>query len=874
MRESIIRWGLRLIGWFCSIDYLDMVQGDLVELYHFRIKKIGFTKATIRFAVDCFVSVFIFFSKGQSQYSINNLDMFRINIVIAYRNIISNKLTTAISMLGLCLGITACLLIVQYIHFETSYDSYHPNAQNIYRVGMNLISKDNISGSAGTYYTLGEQAKEKFPEIINYFTSTFNTATYGEIRYGKEGQEQISKANNVYNVDPSILEMFEFDLQEGSFDDALKGTKNAIMTRSMSERIFSGESAIGKTIYWDDAPFDIVAVVADQPANSHLKFDLLLPMDEFRQAFPQYKENEWSWYGYYNYYELNENADVAALENKFDAFTAQFLSSRSFRSDVFLQKINTIHLESDLVHEPGTNGNKTTVNLLKIIALLIIVIAYTNYVNLTTTTYLKRMKELGIRKVMGSSKRMLIRQLLMESVLINIGAAIPAFILVIIIGSHLPNLISSFPEFYLVGYWWFWLTSSLGVIGLAIISGLYPAVLVSSQKGISVLKGVFTKSAKGAFLHKIMVVIQFLVASVLILFAIIVNKQLNYMLTQDLGVDIEQVLVLKAPEVDRENGEGPLRAFRNTLEANPNIHKVSYSTSVPSQDTHGRSMQHVSSTNDSFILGRLVADENYLPLFEIPIVAGRNFRAPLSADQNGIILNERAVELLERSPEELINQNVILSGDTVKVIGVMANYYHNSVHQEYEPLVLNSAYLMQDITHLSVKISTSDISSLIGEMDQEWKTHFPTQLFDFFFADNAFDQQYNQDRELSKIVNVFSFVAIFIACLGLFAVSLFSMMQRRKEVGIRKVLGTPVGDLFWLLAKGTMTLILISGLVAIPISYGISQSWLSNFANRIPVKVIYLIMPIFLTAFLSMLTITYHIVRTMRINPAETLRAE
>jgi len=874
MKDKVIRIGLRLIGWFCSIDYLEMVQGDLVELYHIRIKNMGFTKATIRFAVDCFVSVFIFFSKGQSQYSINNLDMFRINIIIAYRNIIGNKLTTFISMLGLSLGITACLLIVQYVHFESNYDSYHPNAENIYRVNMNMISKDNISGSAGTYYTLGEQAKKEFPEIINYFTSTFNMGTYGQIRYGKGQYEQISKVNNVYNVDPSILEMFEFDLQQGSFDNALVGTKNAIMNASLAERIFSEESAIGKTIYWGDTPFEVVAVVADQPANSHLKFDLLLPMGEFRQAFPQYKENEWSWYGYYNYYELNENADVAALENKFDEFTAQFLSDRSFKADVFLQEVNTIHLESDLSNEPGKNGNKTTIDLLKIIALLIIVIAYTNYVNLTFTTYLKRMKEIGIRKVMGSSKGMLIRQLLIESVLINIGAAIPAFILTIIIGTYLPNLISSFPEFYLGNHWWFWLTSSLIIVGLGIISGLYPAVLASSQKGISVLKGVFAKSAKGALLHKTMVVLQFLVASVLILFAIIVNKQLNFMLTQDLGVDIEQVLVLKAPQMDQDNNEGPLLAFRNTLEANPNIHKVSYSTSLPSQSTHGRSLQLVTNADESFILGRLIGDENYLTLFEIPLVSGRNFRAPFSADQNGIILNERAVELLGRTPEELINQNVILSGDTVKVIGVMANYYHNSLHQKYEPLVINSAHTMQDITYLSVKILTSDISSLIDEIEQAWQTHFPAQLFDFFFADNAFDQQYNQDRELSRIVNAFSFVAIFIACLGLFAVSLFSMMQRRKEVGIRKILGTPVGHLFWLLAKGTMTLILISGLVAIPISYGISQSWLSDFANRIPVKTIYLIAPIFLTAFLSMLTITYHIVRTMRINPAETLRTE
>lgn len=874
MKDRIIYLGLKIVEWFCSVDYLEMVQGDLVELYQLRIGQRGMTRASFGFMLDCLVSVFIFFSKGHSQYSNNTMDLFRINLVTGYRSILKNKITSVISLLGLILGLVATMLILQYIHFEEQYDAYHPNVRNLYRASMNIISKDNTSQSAGTYYGLGERAGEAFPEIVNQFTTTFNMGDLSQLRYQGKNEVNLLKVSNVYHADPSLLEIFHFDLLEGSFKKALTGTRNAVITHSLSKRMSADGSIVGRTIYWEDTPFEVVAVVADQPVNSHFKFDMILPMDQYKQSTPEYREKEWRWYGYYNYYVLSDHADVHLLENKFDAFILDHMGQKPYTIDVFLQRVTDIHLGPQLLHQPEAGGSQTSVNLLKIIAVLIVLIAYTNYINLTTSTYLQRSREIGIRKVLGSSRKLLIRQLLTESLMINISAGIAAIALVLLLQPYVPELIEGFPDFYFAESSAFWFFYSVAIICLGLISGLYPAVLVANQRGVLVLSGTFLRNVKGVNLHQFLVMAQFLIASVLILFTIVVNRQLHYMLGEDLGTNIDQTLVLKAPLTGEENNEGPLGAFRDELEQNPNLGSVSYSTSLPGQPTYGNSIRLPANPEDSYVISRIVADENYLPLFEIPLIAGRNFRRPFHQDRNGILINEQAASLLDRDPEDLVNKLLMLSGDTVRVLGIVANYHHNSLHSDYEPIVITYSHDMQYMTYLSIRILSSQIGPTVKDIEALWSDHFPSSLFDFFFADEAFDRQYRADQRLSGIVNTFSAIAIVIACLGLFALSLYATLRRRKEVGIRKVLGTPISSLFWLLSRSTLSLIIVSGVMAIPVSYGLADAWLSNFSNRIAINPGYLFLPILITTILSLLTISHNILKAAYVNPVEILRQE
>jgi putative ABC transport system permease protein len=870
LKNIFSRVGLQIIEWFCSYDYVEMVQGDLVELYELRIAKIGFVPASFKFFFDCISAVYRFFNKGRTNYSTNNIDMYRINLITAIRNLKKNKLTSGISIFGLVLAMTSAIMIGQYIHFESSFDNFHNTPGQIVRVNMDLVSKGDVSGSAGTYHGLGEEAKEQFPEIENYFTMTFNSMEHSQMQYEKDGILTGGKVNYVHHMQHAVFDILKFNVLDGSLERALIDTKSVVITATLAQRLYQSNDVVGKPIYWDGRLFEITAVVEDLPENSHLQFELMLPWADFEQLYPEYSENVWQWYGYYNYYLLKKDVDMSSLEGKLNELVSERRKQYIGKSNILLAPIQEIHWDSNLTFEPRPSSKRSSVIMLSVIALLILIIAYTNYINMISSTHLRRAKEIGIRKVIGSTRKMLISQLLTESLLINLSALVPALFLVYFVSQELPNLIDSFPKFYLWTMPSFWIILLLSVTGLGVLSGIYPALSISAHKAIDILRGVFIKHGSGARVYKSLIVTQFVIASMLMFFTIVVNMQLNFMLKSDLGADIDQTLVLRTPLWD-ESGINLLASFRDEVLRHPGISSMSYTTSLPGIDTFGHSIRLLSSAEDSYVTARLDVDENYLDVYNIPIVSGRGFSLDFTNDDNAILINERVTELLNVTPEDIINREVVLRRDTVKVIGVIANYHHSSLHHAYQPIVLG---LNGDVRYASVKINTTNVTQTIEDIQRIWQGHFDGMLFDHFFASDEFNKLYKKEQELSLMINVFSSMALIIACLGLFALSLFAMINRRKEVGVRKVLGAPNLSIFWNLSRETMTLIGIASLVAMPLSYFISNLWLSNFANRISVEFGTLLIPPIAIFSLALLTISYNLIKATRVNLSETLRQE
>jgi putative ABC transport system permease protein len=808
----------------------------------------------------------------------------------AWRNLLKSKLFSVINIAGLSIGIAACLLILQYVSFQLSFDRFNKHADDIYRVTNDRYQNGKlIQHGTITYSAIGKAMQDDFPEVINH--ARIRPAGGIIIKGDKKLGDQSG-----YAVDNSFLNIFSYPLLAGDEKGALTEPNTIILTETLARNLFSVHdndfrAIIGQTIQKDnEAPYKITGICKDPPENSHLKFSYLLSYCTLYKTFGwQQSDYDFTDSDFWHYIQLKPGTDYKALEAKLDAFSKQhFQGNKISGSDekFFLQPLTRAHLYSDYEYEIARVASGRVVWSMTIIAALIILIAWVNYINLATAKSVERAKEVGVRKVSGATKAQLIKQFLTESFLINLMALVIALLLVISVQQLFNDLIQ---QHLSLAYLFHNGLSGFNVVALLIIiigfgifiSGFYPAFVLSSFKPILVLKGKYFSSSKGIYLRRALVVTQFAITVALIISSLVVYSQMRFVSKQSLGIDLSQVLVIRSPQLTKFDSTFIPResAFQNELRQIPHVTKVATSWSVPGNEM-GRDFDlslREDKNAEHFTTRKVAISPEYIPVYNIKLLAGRNFdNSDYHTDPqqvHNIILNENVSRVLGfKTPQEAIGRQIHVEGRQWDVIGVIADFHQKSLRYPLEPLICLP--LISTYSALSVKVDTKDIKQTMTAIKEKYDAFFPGNLFDYYFLDDRYNRQYANDVLFGKIFGIFSAFAILIACLGLLGLSLFTTAQRTKEIGVRKVLGASVSGIVLLLSKDFIRLVLIAFIIASPVAWFIMNNWLNDFAYRINISAWIFIAAGSMALVIALATISFQAIKAAIANPVRALRSE
>jgi len=809
-----------------------------------------------------------------------------------FRNMRKNKIFSVINIAGLSIGMAACLLILQYVNFQLSYDQFNDRVKDIYRVYNDRYQNGKLMQHGTiTYSSISPAMQKDFPEVVNHMRAV-NLGGGMIITYkDKKLDEQ-----NVLALETSVFSMFNFPLLAGDPKTALNEPSSIVISQTLANRIFGDEkdysSLVGKTITIsrDSMPYLITGVCKDIPENSHLRFNLAIAYPTLYRRWG-WKESEYDFgdSDFWHYIQLKHGTDYKKVEAKLPAFSDKYFQGNKVSGSVekfFLQPLSKAHLYSDFEYEIGETASSTVVWGLLIIALFIICIAWVNYINLSTARAAERAKEVGVRKVAGASKAQLIRQFLGESIFMNLISLVIAIGLVLLVQSSFNKLtgfdlsLSNIFRKGLNGY-----AVSVGLIALILtgifISGFYPAFVLSSFKPIMVLKGKFSSSKKGIVLRKGLVIGQFAITVALIIGSFVVYRQLKYVNNQKLGMNLDQMLLIKGPSLT--NGDSTfsniLESFKEDLKTIPNV-KAATTTDRPIGNEMARVFdvhRTEGDVNTKFTTRRFGVGHEFLDAYNIKLVAGRGF---FYNDFNNdfskvhsILLNESAVKFLGfKSNQEAVGKSLKVYDKNLNIIGIAADFHQKSLHFAIEPLIMHPS--TGPGQPISVKINTSNINATVAAIKTKFDTFFPGNLFDYYFLDEHFNEQYKNDQLFGKVFSIFSGFAIFIACLGLLGLSLFATTQRTKEIGVRKVLGASVSDIVVLISKEFIILVVIALVFASPVAWFIMNKWLQDFAYRINISWWIFIIAGLLAVLIALATISYQAIKAALANPVKSLRSE
>ncbi|MEO6303677.1 MAG: ABC transporter permease [Bacteroidia bacterium] len=796
---------------------------------------------------------------------------------IALRNILKHKVFSLINISGLSIGIAAFLLILQYVSFETSYDKHQEKGDRIFRLQQNRYNDGKLTtqwaaGAAG----VGKTIKDVFPEIESMAKLTPEEAV---ISY----EDKKFKEKKIFFATNSFLPMFSYKATKGNLADALNEPFTAVITESTAKKYFGNENPIGKVLSNNKQDgYKVTAVVPDMPENTHLKFDILFSFATYLKFAGPEAETTFDWDGFYTYILLMPGTKPVAMEKKIKTYIAKKIGEeykkRNESVEYKLQPMRDIHLYSSYMMEMETNGNGQSVYFLLIIAVFIIIIAWINYINLSTARAIDRAKEVGVRKVLGSYRSQLIIQFMFEALLINMLAVFFAFILVLISLPLFNSLTGKHTSFLLIAEPRFWLAIIGLFIGGTLLAGIYPAFVMSSFKPITVLKGKFTRSKQGAFLRQSLVIIQFATSVILMVGTFGVYRQLNFMQDQDLGINIDKTLVLRGPSViDTATYKERVKTFKTELKKIPGIHKVVVSTSVPGkkpgwnaggiklvEDGEGKSNQY-----------RVIGiDYDFLEAYGIKVLKGRNFSTEFPTDKKSVLFNEAAVKLIGfNKPEDALNRRIDFWGEQYTIVGIVSNHHQEGLREPYDAHIFR--LIPNNSSFISLKIEgNTDPQEIIKTAEKKWTEFFPGNPYEYFFLDDHYKEQYIADKQFGKTFTLFAVLAIVVACLGLLGLASFVTTQRTKEIGIRKISGATVPKLLLLLTKDFIKPVLVSFIIAVPITYYLLNKWLQNYAFKASITGWLFILPGLLILIIAIVTISTQTYKAANANPVKSLRTE
>lgn len=800
---------------------------------------------------------------------------------ITWRNIKRHKAYSAINILGLAIGIAACLLIFQYVSFELSYENFQEKKDRIFRVQQDRYDNGKLSTQwAAGAYAVGNSFKQAIPEIEDYVKVIQNGKVTADV------QNQPLKIEKVYFTNNSFFNIFSYPLIAGNKNNALKEPFKAALSETTARRIFGTTDVVGKPLALNrNSNYTITAVYKDAPVNTQLKPDILLSYATFQKFTTDSSgngpETAWQWDGCLTYLLLNKGVDPKVVEKKFIPVVKRFTDAdmKKYNAGVEykLQPLTDIHLYSHYMMEPGETGDGKTVYLLLGIAFFIVVIAWVNYINLATARAITRAREVGVRKAIGSSRGQLIAQFLSESALLNGFALLLALVLMSLAIPGFNRLSGQQLSFTLFANANFW----LGLITLfttgVFFSGLYPAFVLSGFKPIEVLKGKLVATTQGALLRKGLVVFQFTASLFLLIGTVTVYQQIQYMRKQALGLNIDQTLIIPPPIVGIDSTFlKRITAFKQELFNQSSIKNITVSTSIPGEPVgwNAGGIKLVGQDDSKSKQYRVIGvDYDYINAYGLKIIAGRAFDKSFGSDKSSVIFNRKAIEQLGFSkPEEALGKKIDFWGDQYTIEGVAENFHQQSLREAFEPLILR---LIPDVNgFVSVKTTAANSAKTINAVKEQWGRFFAGNTFEYIFLDDHFNAQYKADQRFGQVFGLFTSLAILVACLGLFGLASFTTLQRTKEIGIRKVLGASVNNILQLLYKEFAWLLLIAFIIAAPVAWLSTSQWLQGYAFRIGMAWTYFALPFLLIVGIAFITVSFQSIKAAIANPVKSLRTE
>jgi len=829
--------------------------------------------------------------------------MFKNYFKTAWRNMLHNRTSSLINISGLSIGIACTLLIVIFIKNELSYDRFHRNADRIFQVVLNGNMDGQEFWAGNTPPPVGAALTSNIPEVESF--TRFYKPNDMVVRYEQtNAAEKFFTEKNVLAVDSNFLQLFDFKIAEGNAATALMKPGSVVITEEMAKKYFGDDpdsyrDPIGKTLLigQDKKPFAVTAVIKKLPSQSSIQFDFLAPVADF----PVVKRFSWSWVWLQMmcYVKLKENVptdktSIHQLESKFPAMVKvqaanafkrigkpfdEFLSSGG-KWNLHLMPLTDVHLRSASIAMPWLShiSNIKYIYIFGSIALFIVLLACVNFMNLSTARASKRAKEVGIRKVTGSTRAQLVKQFLSEAFLYSFLSSIIAVALVAVLLKGFSMIIDepiSFQTAFTPSIW-------LSLLALTIITGLlagsYPALYLTSFKPVLILKGknLFSGNKKDLLIRNGLVVFQFTISTIMIVGTLVVLKQLRFFRNTDMGFNKENVLIVTSTDRLGESEE----SFRDAVTQIPGITTASITTSIPSGGAFGDSYKAQPDDNVAEVkdigLNSFMVDESFIPTLNIKVLQGRNFSKTFS-DSASIILNQEAVRQI--GWKDPIGKWVQYpGGDDVrfKVIGVVKNFNIESLQAAITPFAL---FHLSSKTYgfghnVIAKIRSEDLSKVINQVETRWKGFASSEPFDYNFLDAAFDSQYRSEHRLGSIFSIFAALSIFIACLGLFGLSAFMAERRTKEIGVRKVLGASVPSVVMLLSKDFLRLTLIAIVIAFPVAWYFMSKWLEDFAYRIDITWTIFLLAGLGTLIITLVTISFQAIGAAVANPVKSLRTE
>ncbi|MEQ8713771.1 MAG: ABC transporter permease [Cyclobacteriaceae bacterium] len=790
---------------------------------------------------------------------------------IAIRNVSRHALYSTLNILGLTIGITASMLLLLYVNDELSYDQFHTNAENLYRVNTLATIQDTNVNAATTMAPLGPALYNDYPEVVDF------------CRFLDVGEELVIKDENrfyeegFYFADSSFFSMFDFKLLKGDPKTALVKPESIVLSESIAKKYFGDEDPVGQEIKTgaEEWTRTVTGVMADVSSKSHIKPQALVAYS----TLPNERANYWGNISDFLYIELSPGTSAAQFSKNFpdvfDKYVRELFSQFNAQADFSLINIADIHLKSTSEGDPEPGGSMAYIYTFSAVAFFLLLIASINYMNLSTAQATKRAKEVGIRKVMGSHRRQLRWQFLVESTVVTLFSSVTSLILVFFLISGF-NAIAGKSISQL-----FYLDASimLAFLGVTcfvgIFSGSYPAFYLSRFRPVEVLKGRLATGGNAA-LRKALVVGQFAVSLVMIISTIVVYEQLNFLNTKDLGFNKDMVVRIPL------NGSAAMEKYevlRTTLLQNPNIESVGSGWHTPG--TNNLNVQAITvETADGEMIEKvfqtIFIDQHYLPTLEIPIVDGRNFLESVGRDTSDVVIvNQKMVEHMGWDDPIGKKFSVIIDQDLnrrdVKVAGVIKDFHARALRENIEPLVVH-----MNLTNglMVVRIKPNNVKETLAQIEQQWQEIVPDRPLEYSFLQQDFEAQYTEDERKGQLFATFSGLSVFIACMGLFGLASFNSAAKRKEIGIRKVIGADLGDIIYLVSFDFVKLVAVSMIIAFPIAYYFMDKWLQEFSYSVEISVITFVISALITTVITLVTVGYHSVTAALSNPSFSLKEE
>ena len=800
--------------------------------------------------------------------------------LISLRHLLKNKLFSFINILGLALGIASFMLIISYVRFEYRFDHITKDIESTYRVESIFYKGDQKTDHWPTSTNgAGAALVESFPEVldmtrINWYNSD------RIVRY----EEHKFRENHVCFADSNFFTFFNYPVIKGNRKTFLRESNTIIISESAARKYFGNEDPLGKRMqistFSNTFDCEVTGVFADIPRNHTMHFDFLISW----QTSGRWMWDFWYLHESYTYVKLQQGANPNNLENQFPKIAENFKTKETLKDHTWaidFVPLKDIHLNPAKPYEIEAKGNRKAVNFLLLISFVILIIAWVNYVNLSTAKALERAKEVGIRKVSGSFQSQLIFQFLSESALVNIIAGTIALIIVLLSAWVLPLFIGESFSMELVNDPFFFITFGAIVFIGIFLSGVYPAFVLSGFKPSIILKGKYESSREGTILRQGLVILQFAITIILIGSTLIVGYQIKHMKKQNLGINIQQTLVIEAPTIN-ENYQSKMNSFKNEVKSIAGVEAVTRSGSVPGKEVAKflANRREYTPVEEQRLYEMQMVDFDYIDTYGLELVAGRDFDRNQPTDSIALILNQAAVvQFGFESDEAAIDERIILEVTPDKrnhIIGVVKNYHQQSLQKEYTPIIqfMDPDYSWIPITYFSVKINTDDVHQTIAKINEKWTIFFPESSFDYFFLDDFFNRQYLADQQYRSTFATFSVLAIFIACMGLFGLTMFTTTNRTKEIGIRKVLGASVINIVGLLNLELIKLMLISSVLGIPLAYYLIGKWLDGYAFKINLGLWMFVIPVLVVLVVSLLTTSYLTIKAALSNPTDSLKYE